>query len=160
MKEYYNLVDAIFGYLNGNETITTVTFGDIFDLDMSNQTIFPLAHVTIGDVAFEDRLVNFSVNVLVMDIVDETKDDRLATDKPHLGMDNKQDILNSMLSVVNGLQSSLRRGGLEENGFVMTENPLANIFEDRIGSLLTGWSINLSVQVQNNTIPIISATGT
>jgi hypothetical protein len=160
MKEYYNLVDAIFGYLDGNETITTVTFGDIFELDMSNQTIFPLAHVTIGDVAFEDRLVNFSVNVLVMDIVDETKDDRLATDKPHLGMDNKQDILNSMLSVVNGLQSSLRRGGLEENGFVMTENPLANIFEDRIGSLLTGWSINLSVQVQNNTIPIISATGT
>lgn len=160
MKEYYNLVDAIFGYLDGNETITTVTFGDILDLDMSNETIFPLAHVTVGDVSFEDRLVNFSVNVLVMDIVDETKDDRLATDKPHLGRDNKQDILNSMLSVVNGLQSSLRRGGLEENGFVMTENPSANIFEDRVGSLLTGWSTNLSVQVQNNTIPIISATGT
>ncbi len=160
MKEYYNLVDAIFGYLDGNETITTVTFGDILDLDMSNETIFPLSHVNINNISFESHLINFSVDVLAIDIVDETNEDRIATDKPHLGTDNRQDILNSMLSVINGLQSSLRRGGLEMEGFVVLEDPTASIFEDRVGSLLTGWSLNMNIQVENNTIPIISATGT
>ena len=45
MKTYYNLIDKLYAYLNGNASINTVTFGDLLEVDLSKQTIFPLAHV-------------------------------------------------------------------------------------------------------------------
>ena len=160
MKSYYKLIDSIFGYLNGNESINTVTTGDIFEVDLSKHTIFPLAHIIVNEVAFEQHFMNFSLTILAMDIVDETKSDKQSTSSPHLGMDNKQDILNTMLSVINGLQSSLRRGGLESDGFELNESASATLFEDRMESLFTGWSLSLNVQVANNDIQIINSTGT
>ena len=43
-----------------------------------------------------------------MDIVDEDKDNKLDKTDPHLGLDNTHDIHNTLLNVVNGLQSSLQ----------------------------------------------------
>ena len=45
MKEYYNLIDNTYNYLIGNNNINTVTTGDILDVDLSKQSIFPLAHI-------------------------------------------------------------------------------------------------------------------
>ena len=87
--------------------------------------------------------MTFSMNVIVMDIVDEDKDDRQDKTKPHLGLDNKQDILNTMLTVINGLQSSLRRGGMETNDYELNETATASLFCSKIGlktcSLVGQW---------------------
>lgn len=159
MKEYYNLVDNIYNYLSGNNNINTVTYGDIFDVDLAKQTIFPLAHIIINDVTFNEHFVTFSINVICMDVVDEfegNKQDR----NPIYGTDNKQDILNSMLSVVNGLQSSLRRGGMNENNYEISDSPTATQFEDRFENLLSGWSITLNVDIPNNDMALINDDGT
>ena len=159
MKTYYNLIDNIYNYLIGNNNINTVTFGDIMEVDLSKQTIFPLAHVNVNDVTFDEFKMTFSMNVIVMDIVDEDKDDKQGVAKPHLGLDNKQDILNSMLTVVNGLQSSLRRGGMETNDFELNEAATASLFEDRFENLLTGWSMVINIEVPNNDMALINADG-
>ncbi|QDP56633.1 MAG: hypothetical protein Unbinned5089contig1000_19 [Prokaryotic dsDNA virus sp.] len=159
MKIYYSLIDNIYNYLIGNNSINTVTFGDLLEVDLSKQTIFPLAHVNVNEVTFDEFKMTFSLNVIVMDIVDEDKDDKQDKAKPHLGLDNKHDILNSMLSVINGLQSSLRRGGMETNDFELNETSTATLFEDRFENLLTGWSMVINIEVPNNDMALINADG-
>lgn len=160
MKTYYQLIDYIFNYLNGNDSINTVTIGDIMDVDLAKQTIFPLAHINVQSVTFDEYLVTFNINVIAMDIVNEDKDDKLSLAKPHLGLDNKQDILNTMLTVVNGLQSSLRRGGLYDANVEIDSPASATLFEDRFENLMTGWSMNLVVNMPNNDMGLINADGT
>ena len=160
MKEYYNLIDNIYNYLIGNNNINTVTTGDLLEVDLSKQSIFPLAHIIVNDITFSDHFMTFSINVIAMDIVDEDKDDKQDKDKPHLGLDNSHDILNTMLSVVNGLQSSLRRGGMNENNYEINDSPTATQFEDRFENLLTGWSLILNVEVPNNDMGLINRDGT
>lgn len=160
MKTYYNLIDNIYNYLIGNNNINTVTFGDIMEVDLSKQTIFPLSHVNVNEVTFDDYKMTFSLNVIVMDIVDEDKDDKQDKTKPHLGLDNKQDILNTMLTVINGLQSSLRRGGMETNDYELNETATASLFEDRFENLLTGWSMVINIEVPNNEMALINDDGT
>jgi len=159
MKEYYNLIDNIYTYLSGNNNINTVTYGDIFDVDLAKQTIFPLAHIIINDVTFSDYFMTFSINVICMDVVDETKEDKQQRNSIY-GSDNKQDILNSMLSVVNGLQSSLRRGGMNDNNYEINDSPTATQFEDRFENLLAGWSLTLNVEIPNNDMALINEDGT
>ena len=159
MKTYYDLIDNIYTYLNGNENITTVTFGDIMEVDLSKQSIFPLSHVNVNDVTFSDHTMTFGINVIVMDIVDENKDDKQSEALLYRGLDNKQDILNTMLTVVNGLQSSLRRGGMQTNNYELLESANATLFQDRFENLLTGWSLVINIEVPNTEMALINANG-
>ena len=159
MKTYYDLIDNIYTYLNGNENVTTVTFGDIMEVDLSKQSIFPLSHVNVNDVTFSDHTMTFGINVIVMDIVDENKDDKQSEALLYRGLDNKQDILNTMLTVVNGLQSSLRRGGMQTNNYELLESANATLFEDRFENLLTGWSLVINIEVPNTEMALINANG-
>ena len=159
MKTYYDLIDNIYNYLNGNENVTTVTFGDIMEVDLSKQSIFPLSHVNVNDVTFSDHTMTFGINVIVMDIVDEDKDDKQSETLPYRGLDNKQDILNTMLTVVNGLQSSLRRGGMQTNNYELLESANATLFEDRFENLLTGGSLVINIEVPNTEMALINANG-
>ena len=159
MKTYYDLIDNIYTYLNGNENVTTVTFGDIMEVDLSKQSIFPLSHVNVNDVTFSDHTMTFGINVIVMDIVDEDKDDKQSEAFPYRGLDNKQDILNTMLTVINGLQSSLRRGGMQTNDYELLETANATLFQDRFENLMTGWSLVVNIEVPNDEMALINANG-
>ena len=160
MKEYYNLIDNTYNYLIGNNNINTVTTGDILDVDLSKQSIFPLAHIIVNDVTFDEHFMTFSFNVIAMDIVDEDKKDKQTESKPYIGLDNKHDILNSMLTVINGLQSSLRRGGMNNNNYEINDSPTATQFEDRFENLLSGWSMVLNIEIPNDAMKLINADGT
>ena len=160
MREYYDLVDKLNTYLDGSPSVNTVTFGDIFKVDLSKQTIFPLAHVNVQDVTFSDHIMTFNIQVICMDIVNENKDDKLAAaSSPYRGLDNKHDVFNTQLTVINGLQSSLRRGDLFEDRYQLVSDASANQFEDRFENLLAGWSMNLTIEVPNDDMQLINATG-
>lgn len=160
MKAYYNLIDKIHTYLDGNPNVNTVTFGDIMDVDLSRQAIYPLVHVTISNITFSEAVMSINLNVAAMDVVDEDKDDKQDKTDPHLGLDNKQDILNTQLTVVNGLQSSLRRGELYEDAYQLNQDVSAKLFQDRYENLLTGWTLNMTIQIPNNDMGLINRDGT
>lgn len=159
MKTYYNLIDKLYAYLNGAESINTVTFGDLLEVDLSKQTIFPLAHIGIADITFGEYIMTARLNIIVMDIVDEEKEDKQDASDPHLGLDNKHDIHNTLLNVVNGLQSSLRRGGLYDANYEIDGNPTAQLFEDRFENRVTGWSMTVNINMPNNDMGLINADG-
>jgi len=159
MKTYYKLIDALYSYLNGNQSIHSVTFGDLLEVDLSKQSIFPLAHIGISNITFQEYIMTVSLNVIVMDMVDDDKDDKQDLSDPHLGLDNTHDIHNTLLNVVNGLQSSLRRGGMYDDNFEIEGNPVAQLFEDRFENKVTGWSMTVNINMPNNDMALINADG-
>jgi len=152
MNTYYEIVDKLHAYLDANPFVNTITFGDIFKVDLSKKTIFPLSHISIQEASFSDTFIKFSIQVLAMDIVDDANTDKLSDDSiPYRGLDNKQDVFNTQLEVINGLQLSLRRGDLFNDNYQLTSDATATQFEDRFENLLAGWSLNLTIEVPNTT---------
>ncbi len=160
MKSYYDIINKLHTYLSGSASINTVTFGDLLEVDLSKQSIYPLAHITIQSMTFEEHIMNLAFNVIVMDLVDEDKDDKQSKTKPHLGLDNKHDIHNTLLTVVNGLQSAVRRGDLYDDLVHLNSDPMAELFEDKFENKVSGWTMNLSLRMPNNDMALINRDGT
>ena len=155
MKEFYDLIDKIYEELNSSEFVSTVTFGNIMDVDLSKQSIFPLSHINIQDAVFGEHTITFSIQVIAMDLVDESKEDKFDTDSiPYQGLDNKHDVLNTQLAVINRLQSKLRRGDLNDDNYVLDTDVTATMFEDRFENLMTGWALTLSISIPNNVVTV------
>jgi hypothetical protein len=159
MTSFYDVINSIKTYLQGNNSVNTVTFGDLLEVDLNKQTIFPLSHLTVRDVSFSDHTMTFTVNVMAFDVVDETKQNDKEQVEPFYGNNNKQDVLNTQLMVLNGLQSSLRRGGLFQQDFIVDNNLTATLIEERFDNLLAGWEMDITVEVPNNVITDINANG-
>ena len=94
MQGFYNLSNKIRETLQLDAFVNTVTYGDLFEVDLNKQTIFPLSHVMISGATMQGNVWNFSVSVLCMDIVDESKRVcRGHTSKSLEVTSNEQDVL-------------------------------------------------------------------
>lgn len=144
---FYLLTDKIKDELLSNEHINTVTYGDITQIDLSKQTIFPLAHVIINNVTQQERVLVFNITVLTMDVVDESKAE--STDK-FVKNDNEQDVLNTQLAVSNRMIEKLRSGTLYTQKFQLDGNATCEPFVDRFENKIAGWATTFSVFVQND----------
>lgn len=151
MIEFYNLIDNIKDHLRLNPNVTTVTFGDIMDVDLNKTTMFPLSHMMVSDVAFSDHIITATLDLLFLDIVDDNREE--STDS-FLSNNNLQDILNTQLAVGNVLQSSLRRGDLFTNKLQVLTNVTARPFYDRFENQLAGWAFTISIQLPNTNVSI------
>ena len=152
MQNFYNITDAIRQYLNANINVNTVRLGNINEIDLHKQTIYPLAHIIMGDVDFRNNVMAFDIKVIVMDSVVESNTDLLTEDDIFKGIDNKQDVYNTTLAVINGLQAQLRGGDLYQNKYQLDGDPIASPFEDEYTNVLTGWALDFTVIVANDQI--------
>jgi len=148
MREFYTAVDAVKDALRANNSINTVTFGDLSDIDLDKTTIFPLSHIFVERVRNEDNMLIFDFSVLVADIVDFSNEETEFDD--FFGNDNLHDVLNTQLTVINGLITSLRRGNLYKTQYQLDNEPVAEPFKERFKNLLAGWEATISIRVKNN----------
>ena len=123
MRQFYNITKTIKDTLEAHSQVNVVTFGDIFDVDLNKQTIFPLSHLMINQASFEGQVVRVNVSVMCMDVVDETKEDPRSQNEPFYGTNNEQDILNTQLAVINDLVTKLRKGTLYTDLYQLDGNP-------------------------------------
>ena len=79
VRGYYQITETLKTNLLADENVNTVTTGDIFDIDLSKQTIFPLSHIIVNSVEIQEQVLNFNITVMSMDIVDQSKDCLLYT---------------------------------------------------------------------------------
>ena len=161
MKEYYNLIDAMKGYLEGNNNVSTVTQGDMRQIDLNKSTIFPLSNIDVVNATFSQHVITFEIQVFCIDTVDVTKENAHDQLQPFYGADNIQDVYNTQLTVLNGLQSSLRRGGLNDCDYVLPEieDVTANQIRHWNDNLLAGWEMTFSIDVPNDQIRDINKDG-
>ena len=109
IRGFYAVTETIKETLLADPNVKTVTIGDITEVDLSKQTIFPLSHLIVNNVVQDEQTLTFNISVLTMDIVDISKD---ATTDLFVGNDNLHDVLNTQLAVINKVLQKLRIGTL------------------------------------------------
>jgi len=74
IRGFYQVTETIKTQLLADVNVNTVTTGDIFDIDLSKQSIFPLSHIIINSITTQEQVLVFNITVMAMDIVDESKE--------------------------------------------------------------------------------------
>ena len=154
MRQFYDITTKLKDTLEANSQVNVVTTGDVYDVDLNKQTIFPLAHIMINQASFEGQVVRMSLSLICMDLVDETKENPRAQAEPFYGTSNVQDILNTQLAVINDLVQELRRGTLYTELYQLDGNPTCLPFTERFENLLAGWTATFDVLLANTEISV------
>tara|TARA_R100000988_G_C3988502_1_gene161240 strand:- start:19 stop:474 length:456 start_codon:yes stop_codon:yes gene_type:complete len=143
---YYEILTKLQTELNNDALVNTVSSGDIFDVDLSKQTIFPLCHIIVNSATFVDNVIQYNISILSMDVVDVSKDE---TADKFRGNDNEQDVLNTQLNILNRLYEKLRRGNLYDDNYQVDGTPNLEIFVDRFENKLAGWTMTVNINTPN-----------
>ena len=147
IRSYYKISELLESSLLSNNITKTVTIGDVSDVDLGKQTIFPLAHFIVNSVVSTQQTLVYNITVLVMDIKDTSKYKEV--DKFRKNTD-EQDILNTQLGVLNLLIQKLRFGDLSTQGYKLTNDPSCEPFVDRFENNLAGWNADLDIEMPND----------
>ena len=140
VRGYYQITDTIKNNLLTDENVNTVTTGDIFDIDLSKQTIFPLSHIIVNNVTIQEQVLNFN-------IIDQSKDE--VTDV-FRGNNNEQDIINTQLAVANKLVGLLSKGTLYKNKYQLEGDASCEFFYERFENEMAGVACTFNVLIAND----------
>lgn len=159
MQGFYNITEKIRVQLAQDAFVNTITYGDIFRVDLKKQTIFPLSHVVVNNATMEGNVFRYNISVMAMDIVDISKD---AIDNTALGQfrgnDNEQDVLNTQFAVIARLLKVLESGDLFTELYQLDGNPNIEPFTERFENYLAGWVASFDVLIPNDMTSCDAAT--
>jgi len=147
IRGFYLLTDLIKEQLLNDEDVNTVTFGDITQVDLYKQSIFPLSHLIVNSVTSGENVLSFNISILSMDIVDQSKEE--TTDR-FVGNNNEQDVFNTQLTVLNKLIQRLRIGTLYRDLYQVVGDVTLEPFKDRFENELAGWTATFDVMIEND----------
>ena len=147
MNGFYRVLDTIKDTLQADTNCNTVTYGDITQIDLSKQTIFPLSHIIVNSVTSGENIMTFNLSILAMDIVDVSKDE--VTDI-FVGNDNEQDVLNTQLTVLNKVIQKLRIGSLYSDKYQVQGDVSLEPFRDRFEDQIAGWTATMDIIIEND----------
>lgn len=147
IRGFYQITDTIKTELLKNIDVNTVTSGDLSQINLQKQDIFPLSHIMVNNVTDEENVLRFNISVLSMDIVDQSKE---ITTNIFTGNNNEQDILNTQLAVLNKLIQVLRKGDLHRTLYQLDGNPSLEPFYDRFENQLAGWNSTMDILIYND----------
>lgn len=147
IRGFYLLTEKIKETLLDDVNVNTVTFGDITEVDLSKQTIFPLSHMIVNSVTSSENVLTFNISVLAMDVVDQSKE---KTTDIFVGNNNEQDILNTQLAVLNKLVQKLRIGELYREKYQVIGDATLEPFMDRFENQVAGFAVTFDVLIEND----------
>jgi len=143
--KYYEILDILNDQLIADDFVNTVTRGDIFDVDLGKQNIFPLSHIVVNNVTKEERILRFNITLMCMDIVDKTSDDDVNSLRRN---DNEDDVLNTQLAVAMRAMEVFERGE-DTKSWVLGGNPSFEPFTERFENYLAGWACTFDLLIPN-----------
>lgn len=147
MNNLFQLTDKIKAELEANVIINDVGFGDLFDLEVEKQTIFPMAHVGMTTARMGQGVLYVDMSILFLDIVDEVK---TAQSDNFYGNDNEHYVLNNMLAAATKTVQELMRGDLYRDGFQIDDETIeVDFFSERFKDKLAGCGVNFTVTIKN-----------
>jgi|TARA_B110000908_G_C10143797_1_gene398061 hypothetical protein len=162
-KTYNNVIMTLEGLGVQHKFIKTTTVGDIYDIDLSKQTLFPLMHINPTSVTTGASQLNYNFQIFVCDLVSEKEDWKpIAPETPNTStahnLSNEQEVLSDCLSTCVDIISIFRNSkwqaqlSLDINAPVyFTESEYSlEPFTERFDNLLTGWVFQLTLVVQND----------
>ena len=147
VRGYYQITETIKTNLLTDENVNTVTTGDIFEIDLSKQTIFPLSHIMVNSATIQEQVLNFNITVMCMDVVDQSKEE---TTDVFRGNNNEQDILNTQLAVANKLVGLLSKGDLYRDKYQIEGDASCEFFYERFENDMAGVACSFNVLIAND----------
>jgi hypothetical protein len=146
MTGYYNLLDKLKTHFDADVIVNTVTQGDIFKVDLSKQTIFPLLHIMVNNCTLDERTTTWNISLIAMDVVDLSKN---ATTNIFLGNDNEIDVLNTQHAVLNRAYEIIKHGSLAYDLFMVEGTASLEPFTERFENYMAGWTMTLDIVTPN-----------
>lgn len=146
MTGYYELLDKLKTHFDADVIVNTVTQGDIFKVDLSKQTIFPLVHIMVNNCTLDERTTTWNISLIAMDIVDLSKS---ATTDLFLGNDNEVDVLNTQQAVLNRAYEIIKHGSLAYDLFMVEGTASLEPFTERFENYMAGWTMTFDVVTPN-----------
>ena len=145
--DYFDLIDKLKTHFDNDVLVNTVTQGNLFDVDLNKQDIFPMVHLIVNTASLESNVVRYNISILAMDIVDITKDETVSKFD---GNDNELYVLNTQLQVLTRCYELLLRGDLWSDKFQIDGNPTCEPFVDRFENKLAGWTMTCDILIPNS----------
>lgn len=143
-KTYNNVIDTIKCVGEGHLQIQTVTTGDIWDIDLSKLTLFPLLHVNIINVNASKGQLQHNFQLVVADIVEPDEE-------------NEQEVLSDTLSIMLDIVSIFKSGETlyhynqthgEETRYWTSDDFTIEPFTERFDNTLAGWTLDLPIIIE------------
>lgn len=147
IRSYYLIMEKLEQELLASPFVKTVTYGDISQVDLRKQTIFPLSHIIVNNVVQSGQVMTYNITILLMDIIDVNK--AVVVDQ-FTGNTDEMDILNTQLGVGNRLVEQMRSGTLFNDMYQISTDVTFDSFFDRFENELVGWAMNVNITVEND----------
>ena len=146
MVNYYDITTKIRTHFESEPLVNKITKGGLDDIANAKKEEYALVHLIVNQCTPQDSSLIYNISIIAMDIVDISK----GTPKDLFrGLDNEDDVLNSMLVVQLRFYEKLRRGDLFSDlyqvGGGVTIEPFTDRFEDKVA----GWTMTLDIIVPN-----------
>jgi len=162
-KSYNNVIYFLCRLGEYHEQIETVSVGDIFDIDMSKDTLFPLMHINPVNVTTGESELIYNFQIFLADLVSE-KDNWQTYQAEQLTKlidfkNNEQEVYNQQLAIAVDIISMLRHSTQQSLAGVNDINQAIYYtqdqftiepFSERFDNLLCGYVFNIGVKVMND----------
>tara|TARA_R110002051_G_scaffold176458_1_gene246399 strand:+ start:515 stop:1045 length:531 start_codon:yes stop_codon:yes gene_type:complete len=157
-KTYNNVIDTLKQLGTEHEQIKTTTTGDIWKIDMDNETLFPLFHINPVNVSTGQSELTYNFQLFVMDAVTEKKNWTEEDLQSANYLSNEQEVASSCLQVCIDIISMMRHSQWQGAGELDINDPVyftegeytLEPFQERFDNLLTGWVFSIGIVVQND----------
>ena len=145
MNGLYRVLEKIKEVLEADIDVNKVTYGDITQIDLEKQTIYPLSHVMLNTVVSNEQVLRFNISIIAMDIVDVTKEEDDGYERS-----NEQDVLNTQLAVLNTAIQKMRIGNLYRDKFQVEGDVSIEPFTDRFENQVAGVVGTFDIIIEND----------
>ena len=144
-KTYNNLIDTLKELGDKHHQISTTTTGDIYDIDLEKNTLYPLMHINPINVTTASFGLTYNFQIFVMDMVDADNA-------------NEQDVYNDVLQTCIDIISIFRNSKWQSQLTLDIDAPVyftegdytLEPFTERFDQAVTGWVFQIGIVVAND----------
>jgi hypothetical protein len=146
-----------------HEQISTVSVGDIFDINLEKMEKMPLLHINPTSVATGDSELVYNFQLFICDLVSEKEDWQTYQAEQLTKLldtkNNEQEVWNQTLDICTDFIAMLRHSAQQSLSGVNDINaPLyftqdqfsIEPFQERFDNLLCGWTFTIGIKVMND----------
>ena len=172
-KTYNNVINTLCRLGEYHKQISTVSVGDIYDINLEKMEKFPLLHINPLNVATGDSELVYNFQIFIMDMVSEKKDWKTEQQKLLTKLvntkNNEQEVWNQTLEIATDFIGMLRHSSRQSLEGVNDINaPIyftqdqftIEPFQERFDNLCCGWVFQIGVKVMNDfdtcNIPVLN----
>ena len=150
---FYQFTQFLNNIALNHPNVNTFTIGDIHEVDLAKQSIYPILHMVPNTVTIGQQMFNYDIDLVFLDRVMEIiplssgKFNQLTVN--YKTLTNVQDTWNTGLLALNDIYAYIARNAQADN-FIVSTDAICTPFQQEYDNLLAGWVMNINIQVPNN----------